>query len=112
MGVCELRAFAPHFGGDKTIRRIDCIDPAQFSKDARITLRCSYHPEMLIVFACGSPASLARAPHSCCLVPSGPLLPLNLTGAAGCLETLCHPALGVPHSSSWLTGDNERSAPL
>lgn len=34
------------------IRRIDCIDPAQFSKDAQVTL------ETLIVLACGSPASL------------------------------------------------------
>jgi len=33
--------FSLCFDGDKMIRRINCIDPAQFSKDAQVTLRCS-----------------------------------------------------------------------
>lgn len=79
--------FAPCFVGEEMIRRINSIDPAQFSKDAQVTLKCcpsSRKPSL----------PPARALHGCSLALSEPLFSLSTAHAAGCLETPSHPSSG------------------
>lgn len=74
------------------IRRINSIDPAQFSKDAQVTLKCclsSWNPSL----------PPARALHGCSLASPEPLFPLFPAHAAGCLETPSDPS---PGPLTWL----------
>lgn len=69
------------------IRRINSIDPAQFSKDAQVTLKCclrSWTPSV----------PPARALHGCSLASREPLFSLSPVHAAGCLETPSDPSPG------------------